>query len=112
MYELNTPEMIEIAKVVRDYQPVTPQPVPDWKAEVWQVSIERQAISLNPNAALQMAIFKDLFVPVQSEFYYVAQDGINRACMAAESLSTGERRVYYAVVPNWSNVQWFKMQVT
>jgi hypothetical protein len=52
MYELNTAEMIEIAKVVRDYQPVTPQPVPDWKAEVWQVSIERQAISLNPNAAL------------------------------------------------------------
>jgi hypothetical protein len=108
-YELNTAEMIEIAKVVRDYQPVTPPPVTDWKSEVWAESIERQAISLNPNAALQMKIFADNFVPVQSEFYYTAQDGINRACMAAEHLQTGERRVYYAVVPNWSNVQWFKM---
>ncbi len=110
MYELNTAEMIEIAKVVKDYQPTTPPPpATDWKSEVWQESIERQAISLNPNAALQMAIFNAGFVPVQSEFYYTAQDGINRACMAAEHLQTGERRVYYAVVPNWSNVQWFKM---
>jgi hypothetical protein len=27
MYELNTAEMIEIAKVVRDYQPTTPPPL-------------------------------------------------------------------------------------
>jgi hypothetical protein len=61
-----------------------------------------------------MKIFADNFVPVQSEFYYTAQDGINRACMAAEHLQTGERRVYYAVVPNLVsglNVnQWFKMK--
>jgi hypothetical protein len=66
---------------VRDYQPTTPPPVTDWKSEVWQKVSNGKPLALNPNAALQMKIFADNFVPVQSEFYYTAQDGINRACM-------------------------------
>ncbi len=110
MYELNTAEMIEIAKVVRDYQPVVvPPPVTDWKAEAWQLSIEKQTISLNKDSALQNAIRSDGFTPVESEFWATLSDGIQKAFMAGENLFTGERRLYYAVVPNWSNVQWFKM---
>lgn len=79
-----------------------------WQKEIWDLSVQKQAISLNPNAALQMAIYDDGFVPVQSEFYHKpAADGIQRACMAAEHLSTGDRRVYYAVVPIWNDVKWF-----
>lgn len=110
MYELNASEMIQIAKVVRDYSPTPPTEPGDndmWQNEIWDLSIERQAISLNPNAALQMKVLNDGFVPVQSEFYHIPSDGIQRACMAAEHLGTGARRVYYAVVPQWNNVQWF-----
>jgi len=116
MYELNTGEMVEIAKVVKSYAPQNPteppvEPPPinpeSWQEEVWNESINKQAISLNPTAALQMAIFADGFVPVQSEFWYTPSDGIQRACMAAEHLQTSERRVYYAEVPNWNNVKWF-----
>jgi hypothetical protein len=46
MYELNTAEMIEIAKVVRDYQPTTPPPVTDWKSEVWQKVLNGKQLAL------------------------------------------------------------------
>ena len=78
-----------------------------WQEEIWDLSIEKQAISLNKTAALQSAIFADGFVPVQSEFWHTPSDGVQRACMAAEHLATGERRVYYAVVPVWNVVKWF-----
>lgn len=103
-YELNTSEMIEIAKTVHNY---TKEPIMTWQEEAWNESVERQAISLNPDASLQSAIFVDGFVPVQSEFWYRTTDTIQRAYMAAEHLQTGERRLYYAVVPNWNDVQWF-----
>lgn len=104
MYELDANQMTEISKKVRDYQPIIPE---SWQEEAWNESVERQAISLNPNAALQGAIFGDGFVPVQSEFWYRTQDAIQRAYMAAEHLVTGERRLYYAVVPNWNDINWF-----
>lgn len=115
MYELNAGEMTEIAKAVKDYAPAAPEP-PDppepppgdpWKIELWDESVRRQALALNPNAALQAAIFKDDYVPVGSEFYYTAADGIQRAAQAAESLETGDRRVYYAIVPKWNEVRYF-----
>lgn len=113
LYELNTGEMIEIAKVVRDYGPQQPPPPPDpgetmdWQQEIWDLSIEKQSISLNPNAGLQKAIFADGYTPVESEFWHTPSDGVQRACMAAEHLTSGLRRVYYSVVPNWPTVQWF-----
>lgn len=104
-FETKQPEMDAIANMAKNYVPE--EPGMSWQDELWNESIKRQAISLNPNAALQAAIFDDGFVPVQSEFYYTTSDEIQRACMAAEHLETGERRVYYAVVPEWNNVQWF-----
>lgn len=106
LYELNTNEMIKIAEAVRDYSPEEPDM--SWQEEIWNESIKRQTISLNKDSALQNAIFDDGFTPVETEFWYTpSDDGIKRANMAAEHLGTGERRVYYAVVPNWNDVRWF-----
>lgn len=102
MYELNSYEMVEIAQTVKGMSEIM-----SWESEVWEESIKRQTVSLNPNAALQAAIYNDGFVPVGSEFYYIPSDGIQRAAMPAENLGTGARRVYYAVVPHWNNVKWF-----
>jgi hypothetical protein len=89
----------------------TPEPEPggSWQHTAWDVSIEHQSISLNPNAALQQAIFGDGYVPVMSEFWldHENDDKVERAYMAAEHLQSGDRRLYYAVVPQWNNVQWF-----
>lgn len=114
-YDHTTEEMKQLAAFVGYYAPEPPPPPPPppppepgtWQEEVWQESVNRQAISLNPTAAIQAAIFADGYTPVQSEFWAVPSDGVERACMAAEHLQTGERRVYYAVVPHWDNVQWF-----
>jgi len=104
-FQTQQPEMDAIANLAKNYVPGVPSMT--WQTELWDKSIERQTISLNPQASLQAAIFADGFVPVESEFWYTPSDGIQRACMAAESLTTGERRVYYAVVPQWNSVQWF-----
>jgi murein DD-endopeptidase MepM/ murein hydrolase activator NlpD len=86
-------------------EPTDPEPGETLQEHLWSVSIEQQTISLNPNAALQKAIFADDFVPVMSE-YWTRYDEDDYAEMAAEHLGTGERRVYYARVPEWTNVQW------
>lgn len=78
----------------------------DWQRVLWDKSIELQTIQLNPNAALQKAIFAGGYVPVETEFRYFV-DGVEYAAQAAEHLGTGDRRVYYAVVPIWSDVRWF-----
>ncbi len=78
----------------------------DWQRVLWDKSVELQTIQLNPNAALQAAIFADGFVPVEAEFWYTV-DAVEYAAQAAEQLSSGERRVYYALVPVWSDVRWF-----
>jgi hypothetical protein len=99
------PEMDTIAEFGRSYDYVE-QPVNEWQQELWNKSIELQTVQLNPNAALQAAIFADGFVPVQSEFWHVV-DGTEYAAQAAEHLGSSQRRVYYAIVPNWSDVRWF-----
>lgn len=64
-----------------------------------------QMMQLNPNAALQMRIFADGFVPTSPEFDVPVHDVEYRA-QRAEHLGTGKVRVYYAQVPDWSKV-WF-----
>lgn len=102
MYELTASEMVQLAQAIKNGVSIM-----TWQSELWSESVNRQAISLNPNAALQAAIFADGFTPVESEFWYTPSDGKQRAAMAAEHLETGERRVYYAVVPAWDVVKWF-----
>lgn len=68
-----------------------------------QLSLHQQVISLNPNAALQRVIFSDNFVPVMGEYWTRFEDD-EYAIQAAEHLETGERRVYYAKVPHWNDI--------
>ena len=72
---------------------------------LWEHSISTQALSLNPDAALQAAIFEDDLVPVGTEIW-VDYGSETYAYMAAESLSVpGFRRLYYAEVPHWDEIQ-------
>jgi hypothetical protein len=63
-----------------------------------------QMIHFNPGAALQRHIFADGFVPNSPEFN-VQIDGPQYRAQRAEHLGTGKVRVYYAQVPDWSNVR-------
>lgn len=71
---------------------------------LWNHSLDTQAISLNPDAALQRAVVADGFVPVSSEVWVTWGDE-RYAYMTGESLvEAGLRRVYYARVPEWNVV--------
>jgi hypothetical protein len=71
---------------------------------LWQDSEETQCISVNPDAALQSAIFGDGFTPVGTE-NWVVYDGKTYAYMAAELLDKSlPRRVYYALTPKWDEI--------
>ena len=123
-FETKQPEMDLIAAAVKanvgtpyippvDPPTPTPNPTPTpepedpaWLAQAWDKSVERQTISLNPSAALQKAIYADGFVPVETEWWEDFGDG-KHAFMAAENLSTGVRRLYYAPEGEWNNVKWY-----
>lgn len=66
-----------------------------WEQQAWAISVSEQiarGIPLNPNAALQVAIYRDGLVPVHRE---IVVEGIT--IQAGESLKgDAPRRVYYA----------------
>ncbi|NOX62260.1 MAG: hypothetical protein GXP42_10000 [Chloroflexi bacterium] len=66
---------------------------------------QAQCIYLNPEAALQKAIFRDNYVPTSNEFD-LEYEGEKYIAQRAEHLVKGEPRVYYVKVPEWGNVQW------
>jgi len=86
------------------------------QALLWHGERE-QVIEFNPDAALQKRIFADGFVPNSPEFDVTFQ-GFNFVAQRAESLASGEVRVYYAEVGDWQNVRYMvrpaadKMAVT
>ena len=63
-----------------------------------------QMIQFNPDAALQMRIFADGFVPNSHEFD-VQINQVQYRAQRAEHLGTGQVRVYYAKVPEWDKVR-------
>lgn len=93
--------------------PVTPPPpLPEESLEqyLWRLSIDRQPISLNAEAALQAAMFQDGLTPVESE-EWEEYNGSTYSYQAAEDPGgVIPRRVYTAEVPvpgvPWS-VFWF-----
>ena len=125
-FEVKQPEMNIIADHIAELyrnmtkpepppQPKPPEPKPEPPVdyqELWEVSIKKQTIYLNPRAALQSSITAAGYVPVSSEFWHTTSSGIQYAVQAAEHLRSGERRVYYTIVPNWSNVDWFTLEYT
>jgi hypothetical protein len=80
-----------------------PPPSESLEEHIWNVSIEQQVMSLNPDAALQRVIFADGYVPVMSEFW-TRYNNKEYALQAAEHLQTGDRVVYTAEVPLWDAV--------
>jgi murein DD-endopeptidase MepM/ murein hydrolase activator NlpD len=71
---------------------------------LWQEGIRHQVVSLNRTAALQMRLYGDGFVPTSSEFT-TGFSGAEYVCQLAEHLGSGEKRLYYARVPDWSEVR-------
>ena len=65
---------------------------------------KKQVIQFNPSAALQKRVFTDGFVPNSGEFGLEVA-GTSYAAQRAESLRTGQVRVYYVVVGDWGNVR-------
>jgi murein DD-endopeptidase MepM/ murein hydrolase activator NlpD len=79
---------------------------------LWDESVEKQktsGVSLNPDAALQQAIAAAGFNVVASEGR-VWYDGEQYAFQPGENLITGERRVYYARVPDWLTISYVSDQ--
>ncbi len=110
-FENTAHEMHAFADMLENYQPPVidppdPPPGDDWQQVIWDESLEQQTIQLNPDAALQGAILNDGFIAVSSEWWQEIEM-VTRACQVGEHLKTGERRVYYAVVPNWNEVEHF-----
>ncbi len=64
---------------------------------------QKQVLQFNPSAALQKRIFGDGFVPNSAEFTQTV-DGRAYAAQRAESLGSGQVRVYYVPVGDWNNV--------
>jgi hypothetical protein len=78
-----------------------------WQEELWQIAKQKQLVAFNPKAALQAAMTGDGFNIAQTEFDYTKPDGVALKAQLGIHPVSAERRVYYAVVPQWNNVQWF-----
>jgi hypothetical protein len=88
------------------WQPGSPPPPSETLNEhLWQTSLKAQTISLNPNAALQQAIYQRGYVPVGSEVWTNYGDK-GYAVQPAEELTGKPRLAAVAEVGNWGNV-WF-----
>ena len=99
-----------IMNKVADLQSSFNPPSQDWRLYAWEKSIEVQiesGLSLNPKAALQAAILADRMNIVTSEYWDTDPDGIQRAYMVAEDpAGIIPRRIYFAIVPEWNNIQY------
>ena len=68
--------------------------------DTWAPWVEK----LNPDAALQKAIYAAGFVPTSGEFDVTIAGTAYRG-QRAERLSDGQVRVYFAVIGDWAHVQ-------
>jgi len=66
----------------------------------------RQALRLNPAAALQRAIVAGGMVPTSGEFE-VDDAGRRWVCQRAEDVTTGAVRCYYVETGDWANVRFY-----
>lgn len=84
-------------------EPPEPPVEDDLNQHLWSVSLEVQTIELNPDAALQQAIYGIDYVPVGSETW-TGFEGDSYAIQPAEDLGGKPRLVAVAKVPDWDNV--------
>lgn len=87
-------------------RPVEPAHATLQDALLWHGARE-QVIQLNPDAALQKRILAANFIPTSREFP-VEYQSVGYIGQRAEHLGTGEVRVYYARMGDWTNVAYVK----
>lgn len=97
----------ELANPSGENPPPNPPPAGDLQKKLLEEAAAKQVIQFNPNASLQKAIFAAGFVPNSGEFSLTIS-GVGYVAQRAEHLVTGEVRVYYVRVGDWSNVQFIK----
>lgn len=100
------PQLLQYAATVQDRQNAQApreEPQETVQAFVWRQSKDRDTI--NPQAALQQAIFDAGYVPYSTEFWREFADGNVYAIQTAFDWSTGQRAVAFAKVPDWGNVR-------
>lgn len=94
-----TDESIRLLLELRRYDEMEPvEDYPDLGSYLIALADDRQVMQLNPGASLQRMMFLHSFVPTSPEFD-VEYMGEAFVAQRAESLQTGEVRVYYA--PTW-----------
>ena len=88
----------------------TPPPAATLQEALLTEAERRQVIQFNPNASLQRRIFADGFVPNSPEFE-LEHGGVRYVGQRAENLASGEVRVYYVRLGDWSNVAYQRRDV-
>ena len=117
-FETQQPELNELADMIRDEwnpgnspPPPPPPPVNDLHQHLWDVSIDSQSISLNPDAALQKVINGKGYQIVGSEAW-TNWEGRDYAVQGAEHLEGLPRHIAYAEVGDWNNIMWLPEPAT
>jgi len=72
---------------------------------IWEFGIANQTIDTNADAAIEKAIGRDGLFQIGDE-KWMRFDGESYATQPAYNAANGKKRVYYAKVPDWGNVQW------
>lgn len=80
------------------------EPPVTWPERLIYEANVRQSIQVNPHAALLKRIRGDGFAPTSPEFD-LEHEGIIYRAQRAECLLSGDVRVYYAELSDWSNVR-------
>lgn len=83
--------------------PTDPPTTQAFRQSLLNEAARQQVLRLNPQAALQAALFRDNFVPTSGEFT-LAYEGAVYVCQRAERLSDGTVRAYYCLYGQWDNV--------
>ena len=82
-----------------------PQQQQTLEQAIWEFGIANQTIDTNADAAIEKAIGRDGLFQIGDE-KWMRHEGESYATQPAYDAATGEKRVYYARVPDWGNVQW------
>ena len=72
---------------------------------VWEFGIANQCVDTNQDAAIEKAIGRDGLFQIGDE-KWMRYEGESYATQPAYRPADGDKRVYYAKVPNWDNVLW------
>lgn len=82
-----------------------PTQQPSLEQAIWEFGLANQTIDTNQDAAIEKAIGADGLFQIGDEKWMPF--GVDRyAVQPAYKAATGEKRVYYARVPDWDDVQW------